>query len=183
MTPPILHAGLLLRPFADTDADAFVAAARESAASVGPWLPWCTDDYAHPQALDWFASCRASREAGSAFEFGIFCQHSGVLLGGAGLNDIRPQHRLCNLGYWVRQSRQRQGIAGRVVQALAAHAFDPLGLQRVEIVVAVGNQPSEAVAVRAGAQREGIARNRLFLHGRVWSAHMFSLVPGDLAQP
>lgn len=173
----LVFSGLLLRPFADADAEAFRAAARESAATVGRWLPWCSSDYDTDQALAWFAACRASREDASAFEYGIFCANSGELLGGAGLNDIYRQHGFCNLGYWVRQSRQRQGIASRCVRALAAHAFDPLGLQRVEIVVAVGNHASEGVAVKSGALREGIARNRLHLHGQPVAAHMFSLVP------
>lgn len=174
---PLLHAGLLLRPFAATDAEPFSAAVRESVDSMQRWMPWCRHDYGPAQALDWFADCQQTRDAGSAFEFGIFCQHSGVLLGGAGLNDLRPQHRYGNLGYWVRQTRQRQGVATRCVQALATHAFMQLGLQRVEIVVALGNLASEAVALKSGALREGVARNRLHLHGQPVAAHVFSLVP------
>jgi RimJ/RimL family protein N-acetyltransferase len=87
------------------------------------------------------------------------------------------QHRFCNLGFWVRQSRQRQGIALRCVEALASHAFEKLLLHRVEIVVAVGNHASEALAVKTGALRECFARNRLFIHNQSVSAHVFSLVP------
>ncbi len=140
-------------------------------------MPWCTADYSEALALEWFTACRTARDAGSGLEYGIFCQDSGEFLGGAGLNEIRQQHKFCNLGYWIRQSRQRQGIASRCVQALSAHAFGQLGLQRVEIVVAVGNHASEGVALKAGALREGVARNRLHIHGKSVSAHMFSLVP------
>lgn len=69
------------------------------------------------------------------------------------------------------------GMAVRAVQALSAHAFGALGLQRVEIVVAVGNHASEGVARRAGAQWECVARNRLQLHGAAVPASVFSLVP------
>lgn len=178
-TPTLHHAGLLWRPFEDNDAEAFAAAVRESVASVAPWMPWCTSTYTQERALEWFAHCRAQAASGAAFEYGAFCQHSGEFLGGAGLNEIRQQHRLCNLGYWVRQSRQRQGVALRCVQALARHAFAELGLQRVEIVVAVGNLASAAVAARAGALCEGIARNRLHLHDRPVDAQMFALLPSD----
>ena len=107
----------------------------------------------------------------------MFEQDTGAFVGGAGLNEIRHDHRFCNLGYWVRQSRQGQGIATRVVHALAAQAFGPLRLQRVEIVVAVGNLASERVAVKSGALREGVARNRLVIDDRPVPAHLFSLVP------
>ena len=142
-------------------------------------MPWCLTTYSERDALEWFAVCDAARSAGAAFDVGVFCQETGDFLGGAGLNEIRSQHRICNLGYWVRQSRQRQGIALRCVKALAAHAFEELLLHRVEIVVAVGNHASEAVAVKAGALRECIARNRLYLYQQPVSAHVFSLVPAS----
>jgi len=173
----ISFSGLVFRPFSDSDADEFTSAILESVESVGNWMPWCSSDYTVENALAWFAACRTQRDKGTAFEFGIFCQSSGEFLGGAGLNEIRQQHRLCNLGYWVRQSRQRQGIAPRCVQVLSAYAFQELGLQRVEIVVAVGNIASESVAVKSGALRESIARNRLYLRGKPLVAHIFSLIP------
>ncbi|KQQ36331.1 acetyltransferase [Duganella sp. Leaf126] len=177
--PALPYAGLLLRPFADADADAFTAAVVESVVSVSPWMPWCVSDYSAADALEWFAACRAGQAAGTACEYGIFCERSGDFLGGAGLNDIRAQHRFCNLGYWVRQSRQRQGVATCCVQALSAHAFGALGLQRVEIVVAVGNTASMAVATKCGARDERIARNRLCIGDTAVDAHVFALIPAD----
>lgn len=173
----IVFEGLLLRPFQDSDATVFVEAVRESVESISRWMPWASHDYNAAQALEWFAACRAQRAAATALEFGIFSQDTGSFLGGAGLNEIRRDHRFCNLGYWVRQSRQGQGIAARCVRALAAHAFASEGLQRVEIVVAVGNIASEKVALKSGALREGIARNRLMINDLAVPAHMFSLVP------
>lgn len=176
-SPVISFSGLILRPFSDSDADEFTSAVLESVESVGNWMPWCSSDYTIQNAVAWFSACRTERENGTAFEFGMFCQNSGEFLGGAGLNEIRQQHKLCNLGYWVRQSRQRQGVAFRCVQALSAHAFHELGLHRVELVVAVGNAASEGVAVKSGAVRESIARNRLYIRDKPVAAHIFSLVP------
>jgi ribosomal-protein-serine acetyltransferase len=176
-SPSIAFAGLVLRPFAESDAEAFSSAVLESVETVGPWMPWCSSDYSADRALEWFAACHTARVAGNAFEYGVFCQNSGDFLGGAGLNDIRQQHKFCNLGYWVRQSRQRQGVASRCVQALSALAFHELEFNRVEIVVAVGNLASEGVAVKSGALRESVARNRLYIHGKSAPAHVFSLVP------
>jgi RimJ/RimL family protein N-acetyltransferase len=169
--------GLLLRPFEDADAASFAAAVRESAEGMRRWMPWSSVDYRVEQALAWFQACRDGWAAGTACEYGIFDQNTAALVGGAGLNKIQYDPRFCNLGYWVRQSCRGQGVAPRVVQALSVQAFGPLGLHRVEIVVAVGNLASERVAVKAGALREGVARNRLVIDGRPVAAHMFSLVP------
>lgn len=174
---PIHFDGLILRAFENSDATDFVEAARESVSSVGPWMPWCHSEFSDSDALNWFELCRQGHASGTAYEFGIFSEGSSEFLGGAGLNSIKLQHRFCNLGYWVRQSKQKQGVALRSVHALSSHAFTVLGLHRVEIVVANGNVPSEAVAKKSGAVFECVARNRLHIHGVSVPASVFSLVP------
>jgi RimJ/RimL family protein N-acetyltransferase len=62
----------------------------------------------------------------------------------------------------------------------ARFGFEQLGLQRIEIVAAVANVPSQRVAEKAGARREGILRNRLLIRGESLPAVLFSLVPEDL---
>jgi ribosomal-protein-serine acetyltransferase len=129
----LTHDGLVLRPFEEADADAFAHAARTSVDTVGAWMPWCTPDYTPADALFWFDLCRESVVNGTAHDLGVFDASTGELLGGAGLNQINSLHRMANLGYWVRSSKQRQGIARRCVSALTALGFQTLGLQRIEM--------------------------------------------------
>lgn len=93
------------------------------------------------------------------------------------MNQFNTLHAFCNLGYWVRASRQRQGAALAAVGLLARYAFEELELSRVEIVVAEGNAASIGLARKAGAVHECLARNRLLLRGAPVGAHVFSLVP------
>lgn len=174
--PALPFPDLCIRPYQADDAEAFAQAVRESVASVGPWMPWCHAAYTVDEAHAWFALCERERAAGSAFEFGLF-DAGGALLGGAGLNQINRQHNFCNLGYWVRASRQRRGVARGAVRLLAGYGFEELGLTRIEIVIALGNTASEAVALGAGAVREGVARNRLCINGQAQDATMFGLLP------
>jgi ribosomal-protein-serine acetyltransferase len=95
------------------------------------------------------------------------------------LNHINVEERFANLGYWVRTSRTQQGIATTVVPVIVKFGFDNLNLHRMEIVVAVGNLPSQCVAEKAGAFREGLLRQRLFVDGQIFDAFMFSFVPAD----
>lgn len=71
------------------------------------------------------------------------------------------------------------GIATAIVPMLARFGFEQLNLNRIEIVAAEGNLPSQRVAEKAGAFREGLLRYRLFVHGKSLDAFMFSLVPSD----
>lgn len=170
---------IVIRPFEAGDADEFVRAAHESIETVGIWMSWCTPSFNREQALAWFATCDQDRAAGRAFDMGIFCAATGQLLGGAGINQLSPHHRYGNIGYWVRQSRQRQGIARQALVLLCDFGFQQLGLYRLEIVMGVGNTASEAVAISTGATFECRARNRIFLHGRPLDAHIYALVPAD----
>jgi RimJ/RimL family protein N-acetyltransferase len=173
----IIFSDIILREYSDSDAEEFTNAILESVESVGHWMPWCSRGYTVSDALQWFSDCRKRETAGAAYEYGVFSLSTGKFLGGAGLNALQHQHKLCNLGYWVRQTAQRQGVASKCVQALSHYAFHQLGLHRIEIVVAVGNTASERVAVKAGAVHECIARNRLYFNGAPMPAHVFSLVP------
>ena len=172
-----LHAnGFLLRPLVADDAPAMAAAVRESLGSLGKWMPWAHPAYGETDARDWIAFCTAAWADGSAHEFGIFGPGGG-LLGAAGLNQFNRPNQFCNLGYWVRETAQRRGVALAAIDALTRYAFEQVGLTRIEIVVAERNQASLAVARKAGATLEGLARNRLVLHGRPVAAHMLALVP------
>lgn len=175
--PSLANAQIVIRPFEPGDADDFVRAAHESIETVGRWMSWCTPSFNREQALAWFAICDQDRAAGSAFDMGLFCAVTGQLLGGAGINQLAPHHRYGNIGYWVRQSRQGQGIARQAVILLRDFGFERLGLFRLEIVMGVGNIASEAVAIAAGATFECRARNRIFLHGQPIDAHIYAIVP------
>lgn len=182
--PTQLDAGAFyLRPLETGDSPACVQAVRESAATVGRWMSWAHAAYADDDALAWIAHCATARQDGSSHEYGIFDAASRTLVGSAGLNQFNAANGFCNLGYWVRESCQRRGAASSAVRALLPLAFGALGQGRVEIVMAVGNVASRAVAQRAGALEECVARNRLKLHGRFVDAHVFSLVPPPAPWP
>ena len=181
MHAPILSDGLCIRPLVAADIDPFVAAARESVDTVGAWMPWCTATYTATEARAWIDECTANIAARSAYDMGIFSPDGATLLGGIGVNQISWRWNYGNVGYWVRQSCQRKGVAPRAVRAAAQFGFGYLKLTRLELVVAVGNEPSRKVAERVGATFECIARNRLMLHEQPIDAAVYSLIPEQLA--
>ena len=176
-TQPLRFDGMVLRPWTRNDARSMAEAVRESVATVGRWMDWCHPGFGVRDAIDWADACADSLAQGKACEFGLFDERSGRLVGGAGLNQFNTSHRVCNLSYWVRQSAQGQGIATRAARSLAGYGFSVLGFQRIEIVVAEGNEPSLAVALKLGAQFECLARNRLMIRGKPVSAWVQSLLP------
>lgn len=177
---PLIANGLCIRPFRIGDTEAFAAAVRESVASVGPWLPWCHPDYGAKEARAWIGQCAVRLNMGFSYDVGIFSEDCSTLYGGVAINQIDHVHNIGNLGYWVRESLQRQGIATRAARAFAAFAFETLKLIRLEIVAAEGNTASRAVAEKLGATFECVARNRLLVRGEPLAAAVYSLIPGDI---
>jgi RimJ/RimL family protein N-acetyltransferase len=144
-------------------------------AEVFPWLPWCHPDYSLAEAVEWIGSRAPLASQGLEYSFAIVAPQ-GRFLGGCGINQINPIHRFGNLGYWVRSSETGRGVAAEAIRQLAEFAFAGTGLERLEIVCAVGNERSQRAAERAGAQREGVLRSRLLLRGTPVAAVMYSLV-------
>ena len=165
----------ILRPYRQSDAVELSAAVRESTETIGRWMTWAKPDFTAYDAACWIEHCGQSRAAGTAHEFGIFTKED-EFIGGCGLNQISAINNLCNLGYWVRQSRQRTGAAIAAVLALRELGLHRLKFGRIEIVVAEGNVASIGVAHKAGATHECIAKNRLQLHGKPVAAHVFSFI-------
>ncbi len=170
---------LLLRPYRDEDAPHIHAAARESMATVGRWMPWCHEGYRLEDSIAWVRATRLAWLDGGEFAFAIFVRGGGYA-GGVGFNQIHPMHNFANLGYWLRETQQGHGYAAEAALAAARFGFGTLGLSRIEIVAAQGNQASRRVACRIGAREECLARNRLLIHGVLHAAAVHSLVPGDL---
>ncbi len=170
-----------IRPYQEDDVERLYEAARESVADMQPWMPWCHADYSRKDAEAWVvANCRPAEGQGDT-NF-VIESIAGRLLGGCGLNRLDPSHRTANLGYWLRTSARGRGAATSATTLVRDHAFDNTHLDRLEIVVAVGNSASQRVAVRAGAVREGLLRQALLLNDQRHDAILYSLLRSDPTQ-
>ena len=157
------------------DIEPLFAAVRESIQELHPWAPWCPLTYGLPDAARWVEQQPAAREAGTAFEF-VILDDDARILGCCGINQINSGFRLGNLGYWVRSSATLRGVATAAARRLAGWAFQHTALQRLELLVAVENLASQAVAVKAGAALEGRLRCRFLVHGQFQDAFVYSII-------
>lgn len=138
-------------------------------------MPWAHPDYAIDDTRSWLAIQVQAFQARTAFEFAITTD-DGAYLGGCGLNQFDAMNQRLNLGYWVRSSSTREGIATAATMLLRDWGFANTDVVRIEILVAAGNTASRRVAEKAGAVYEGMLRNRLIVHGTVHDAAMYAFV-------
>ena len=170
---------ITLRSYRDGDADLIYEAASESIPEMTPWMPWCHPDYSIQESRDWISNCTKKWEQDGEYNFAITDTATGRYLGGCGLNDMIHDRNIANLGYWVRTSATKKGVATATTLLLADFGINKLNLKRIEIVVDFDNKASQRVAEKAGATREGILMNRLTQYGKSTNAVMFSLIPQD----
>ena len=180
MRTEVSNGEVRIRRYCTEDIPHLFEAARESVNEMFTWMPWCHPNYSIAESTSYIVSRDAAWNQKSDFDFAILDARTERFLGGVGLNQFNRDHSFGNLGYWVRSSSTRRGVAAAAARLAAHLGFEDLGLERIEIVVAVGNVASEKVAEKVKAKREGVLRNRLLLHERPHDATMFSLVPADL---
>lgn len=157
----------------------FEAAIESKGGDFSRWMPWCHEKYVVAESENFIAGLDAQWQKGDCFAFAIFDARTDEFLGGAGLNQPSRIHKFYNLGYWVRTSCQNRGVASEATRLLAAAAFADLDINRLEILAALENIPSQKAALKAGAAREAVLRKRLIIGGRIHDAVIFSFVRED----
>ena len=170
---------VLLRPYGSGDVERLYQATWESVTEISLWMSWCHTDYSIEESRAWVESRAEAWEKGTEYDFVIINAKDGFFLGACSLDHINHNSRIANIGYWVRTSWTKRGVASAAVRLLVQFGLGKLKLNRVEIMAAVGNKASQRVAEKVGARREGILRNRIVVHGRVYDTVLFSLIPED----
>jgi len=173
---------LTLRPYQATDIEPCFNAIRESINELLPWMWWCHSDYSTKDTQIWIESLPDTCQNATECSFAIIDSEDGSFLGSCGLSNVNRTDRCANLGYWVRTSLSRQGVAPAAALGIARFAFKEVELNRVEIVIATENKASIRVAEKIGALREGLLRKRIVVRDTVYDAFMFSLLADDLSE-
>ena len=157
----------------------FEAANESKGGDFSRWMPWCHENYTISESKTFIESLEEKWHSGKVFGYAIFDRKTNEFLGGTGLNQPSEIHKFYNLGYWIRVSRQNRGVSSEATRVLAKAAFEDLPINRIEILTAVENVPSQKAAEKSGATREGILRKRLIIGDGVHDAVIFSFVRED----
>jgi ribosomal-protein-alanine N-acetyltransferase len=94
-----------------------------------------------------------------------------------------PYFNAREIGYILYKSDlRRSGIVSEAVAMLCDYLFKSRLLNRLEIRMNVDNIASEKVAVKCGFQKEGIARQASFSHGRHVDVNVYALLRREWEQ-
>lgn len=163
-----------LEPLQDAHVEALAAVGAEP--SIWTWFP---QDCGTPAAMRGFvAQALAWQQAGSAQAFVQVDAASGAVVGSTRLAQIDARHRRAEIGWtWLTPSAQRSAINTEAKYLLLRHAFETLGLMRVEFKTDSLNEKSRRALKRIGATEEGVFRRHMLTEsGRVRDSVWFSVV-------
>ncbi len=152
---------LVIRCYEPGDAPLVKEAIDSSLDHLRAWMPWAEQE---PQTLeektDLLAAFRSAFHAGENFTYGIFSADEGEVLGGTGLHPRVGPGGL-EIGYWIRASATREGIASESSAALTRVGFEICEADRIEIRIEPGNEASLGIPHKLGFVEEATLRRRL----------------------
>ncbi len=142
------------------------------------WVPWLdnTDSVEHTRD---FIKRKLQRLAdNNGFVTGIW--YKGALAGEIAFDYIDWSNRMTEIGYWLDAEVEGKGLVTKACRVLIAHAFDNLGLNRVQIRCATENLRSRAIPEKLGFTQEGVVRQVERLHDRYVDLVIYGMLAHEL---
>ena len=154
----------LIRPPEAADEAAFLAAMQDS---IGLHSPWLSAPKTHADWERYMRRLRRDSEAG----FLVKRIHDGIICGVVNLNIITYE-ALCGayVSYFSVAGQAEKGYMTEGLTQVIRHAFDEMGLHRLEANIQPNNLPSIALARSVGFQYEGFSPRFLKINGK-WCDH------------
>ena len=175
-TPTLQTTRLLLRPFAESDAEAIYAL--QSNASVLRY--WDSPPWTERSRADTFiAACRKMEEEESGARFAIETHEEHTFVGWCSMFRWNPVYRSLGIGYCLDEPAWGKGYATEAVRAMLQWAYVTLDLNRVEAELDTRNAASARVLEKLGFEREGLRREDCIVSGQVSDSWIYGLLKRD----
>jgi ribosomal-protein-serine acetyltransferase len=130
---------------------------------LGKWLPFVAFTRDISDSEQYVNSVVNAPE--ERFEYVFAIRKGDRFVGLIGFKDTDKTNKKTEIGYWLSEKYQKQGIVTKSVDRLCDFAFHQLGINRIQIKCAVGNQSSSNIPKRLGFRFEGIERQGELLTG------------------
>lgn len=105
--------------------------------------------------------------------------YKGEFVGLIDFHNIENRNAIGRIGYWIGEEYQGHGIVTEACKLIIKYGFEKLNLNRIEIVCALHNPKSGAVAQRLGFIKEGVLRKWAFMYDHYDDMESWSLIKGE----
>jgi RimJ/RimL family protein N-acetyltransferase len=129
------------------------------------------------QFLGWLKDREAVRDP---WFYGFVNASTGKAVGMGAFMRADAANGVIEIGHiWMSPALQRTREATEVIYLMMRHAFDDLGVRRLEWKCDALNAPSRRAALRFGFTFEGIFRQHFIVKGRNRDTAWFAIIDGD----
>ena len=113
-------------------------------------------------ARRWMDEAFAQQATGWRWPFAVVWQATGRAIGSTSYLDFQWRDRALEIGWtWLTPAYWRTVVNTQCKYLLLQHAFEVLGMYRVQLMTDSRNQRSQRAIERLGAQKEGVLRSHI----------------------
>ncbi|KOU10286.1 MULTISPECIES: GNAT family N-acetyltransferase [Streptomyces] len=126
---------------------------------------------------DFIEEALAARGAGTQIPYATVELSTGTVVGSTRLMAISTRFRRLEIGFtFLGASRQGTGLNTEAKLLMLTHAFEELGMNRVELLTDVRNARSRAAIAGLGATQEGVLRHHMVMRdGHIRDTAVYSI--------
>ncbi len=155
--------------------DLFAVNGDEQVTRFVPYPTWTT-----PQdGQDWLTRMSALAQAGNTHQLVLRHNGDGKVVGTLLLFKFDEASRRIELGYVLGRAYWGQGLMREAVAAACDHAFEALGVRRIEAEVNPTNTASCRLLADVGFVHEGRMRQRWTAKGVTYDTNLYGLLATD----
>ena len=172
---------IIVRLWADSDAEALFAAIDSARSHLKPWMDWVERHQEPADTRDSITRWLIEFTRRENIALGIFDRaDNATVLGATGFHNLDWTVPAVEIGYWVIPEVQGQGYVTEAVALLTDFALEEFAANRISIHCDPHNERSRRVAERLGYRLEGRLRNMARTpDGGLRDTLVYSLIPGD----
>lgn len=180
VAPTLCAPRVTLRPIAHADAPTLFTLFSDRTVT----RYWSRPPMTHlAQARRLVRDIRAGYRSGESIQLAIERRSDRVLLGTCTLFHFHSASRRAEIGYALGHAHWGQGFMHEALQCLLAHAFDCLGLHRLEADIDPQNAASARTLARLGFVKEGLMRERWIVADAISDSEMYGLLRREWPRP
>ncbi|MBP0725818.1 GNAT family N-acetyltransferase [Bacillus sp. RG28] len=171
---------LKLKMLSLQDAEEFFELTIESMDHLKKWLPLIAYNTKIEDTENFIKSTMKQFAENNGFQAGIWS--NGKLAGVIGFHKIDWRNKTTSIGYWLGKGFEGSGLMIKACKAFVNYAIKDLGLNRVEIRVAIENTKSRAIPERLGFLQEGRIRKAEWLYDHYVDHYLYGMLAEDWDQ-
>ena len=146
---------------------------------LGQWLAFVASTKELSDTENFVKSIILAEE--DQFEYVFTIRKANEFVGLIGFTNTDRNNQKTEIGYWLSEDYQRQGIMKKAVSYLCNFGFNTLKMNRIQIRCALGNLRSQNIPKKLGFTLEGVERQgELMSSGIYTDIQVYSKLKSDL---